>query len=165
MFSKYLALIIFISLVASVIINYSTNLFSGIEFDEREEWTLVFEQQTEAGMPIKAPQFAKNYLGWENFSKKDLLFVAWYEIKLNLGEDISGKIPGLKISLSLPGDVIEHNATRIENGNVIWESIPEGGELVLKTRLIRWWLIVLFLVLSFLRILFAKRKKALIIRK
>jgi len=154
---KHLFLIIFIFLIVALISNYSVNLFSGIKFNK--EGILLFEQKTEPGVPIKAPQFSQNYLGYQNFSKKDLLFVAWHKLNLDLGEEMAGQITGLKFSFELPGKITNHNATRIEGNTAIWESIPQDGKLVLETRLIRWWLIILTAIFIFFGIWLGRRQK------
>jgi len=149
-------LIIFIFLVAIFIIGYSFNLFSGIKFGK--EGNIIFEQKTEPGTPTIVPQFAQDYLAWENFSKKDLLFVVWYKLKLNFSKDLAGEISNLNFSFKLPGKIINHNTSRIEKGTAIWEKIPPDGILILETRLIRWWLIVLTLILGFFVIWLGRQK-------
>lgn len=157
MFRKYLFLIIIIFLITALIIGYSDNLFSGIKFDK--EGIITFEQKTRPGAPAISPQFGRDYFAWENFSKKDLLFAAWYQLKLAIDRDFGRRIPNLNFSFQLPGEIIKHNATKIEEGTGIWEGIPPEGVLILETRLIRWWLIILSIVLIAGGFWFSRQRK------
>lgn len=162
MLERYFLYSTIILLLVALFVGYSVNLFSLLKTDQAGK--IIFEQKTVAGEPTKLAQLieSQNYLGWENFSKRDLFFVSWYRVKLHLNKDLDidrGHIPRLEVSFSLPGEVIKHNATRIEKETAVWEDIPSEGVFVLETRLIRWWLIVFTLILVFLTI-WLKRQRS-----
>lgn len=157
MLGKYLILIILILFFITLILGYSVNLFSGIKFDK--EGIITFEQKPKPGAPMIAPQFSQDYLVWQNFSKKDLLFVAWYKLNLSFDKDFGREISDLNFTFQLPGKIVKHNATKIEKGQAIWEGVPAEAVFILETRLIRWWLIILTLIFGIFEIWLSKRKK------
>jgi hypothetical protein len=79
--------------------------------------------------------------------KNDYLFIVYYHFNLEGDLSLPQSPRPVYLVLSLPGSIIESNADRIEEGKAYWLLTGVRKKSIsLKTRYVRWWYILLFLL-------------------
>ena len=117
-----------------------------VEFEPQKD--LQEEGGSSADGGYRPPEvFAKG------FSKKDWLFVVYYQYEMRADLSYAPVIEGnrIRVQVSLPGQILSANANRIERGNARWDlALGKTYKMDVTSRYLRWWLIVLVAVVAVL---------------
>lgn len=129
------------------------NTSSDIKVKGKESGEIIIDCNLDQNILGKFSSITPGYfIASVNSSKKDFLFVVEYSFTFNLGQNEKSSIPvdfPLEFYIKVPGKIIKSNAQKIEYNTATWK-FNRGEEvfnLALKSRYIRWYLIILIPIL------------------